>query len=328
VKNKNDIVVNDDLIAKYLGGEANPEEAEAILDWLEEGENQAYFERIQATWDIALPSKATVPFNKNAAWESVQQNLGPVSRESSNRLWFKIAAGLIVGLSASIVGYFLSRQTTVPSQISVVTKKDTKNLRLPDNSTVVINRHSTISYPEGFGKKNREVHFSGEGFFSVERNESVPFIIHTTVGDIKVVGTEFNVSQAGNALEVNVEEGKVLVYTSTDSAYLESGQSARMHSGEPISIINSIDANQWGYASRRFVFEDVPLSEVFERIEKAYPYSIEVSDENIKNCRLTTTFDHKSVREMLNLIGDALDFTIQENDSTFRVEGKGCPSIQ
>ena len=126
-------------------------------------------------------------------------------------------------------------------------------------------------------------------------------------------------------LHVDVQEGKVLVYTASDSAYLDAGHSASLEIGKPINIINAIDANKWGYASRRFVFQDVPLAEVFESIEKAYPYVIEVPNKDIKNCRLTAAFDHVSARDMLNLIGETLDLTIQENDSTFRVEGKGCP---
>ena len=40
MKNKNDIVVDDELIAKYLSGEAQPEEAEALIDWLDDPLNQ------------------------------------------------------------------------------------------------------------------------------------------------------------------------------------------------------------------------------------------------------------------------------------------------
>jgi len=136
------------------------------------------------------------------------------------------------------------------------------------------------------------------------------------------------VSSTRSGLEVNVQEGKVLVYTLTDSTYLEAGQSASLGAGKPINIVDSIDANQWGYATRKFDFQDVPLANVFESIEKAYPYTIEVANKDIKNCRLTASFDHVSAREMLNLIGETLDLTIQENDSTFRVEGKGCPWVQ
>ena len=328
MKNKNDIVVDDELIARYLCGEAQPEEAEALTDWLEEPFNLAHFEKIQATWDVTFPSKGKVSFDKDSAWDALQHNIHSPSERSSFSLWFKIAATLIIGLSAGFLGYRLFQTDSAHSQISVATLKNTETVTLPDNSTVVVNRNSTISYLEGFGNDSREVDFSGEGFFSVKGDESRPFIVHTPVGHVRVVGTVFNVSSTRSGLEVNVQEGKVLVYTLTDSAYLEAGQSASLGAGKPINIVDSIDANQWGYATRKFDFQDVPLANVFESIEKAYPYTIEVANKDIKNCRLTASFDHVSAREMLNLIGETLDLTIQENDSTFRVEGKGCPWVQ
>ena len=328
VKNKNDIVVDDELIARYLSGEAQPEEAEALIDWLEDPLNQTYFEKIQATWHVTFPSKRKVLFDKDSAWEVLQHNIHTPSKTSSLSLWYKIAAALIIGLSAGFFGYYIFQSGSAAKQISVATLKNAETVTLPDNSTVVVNRNSTISYPEGFGKFSREVNFSGEGFFSIHGDESKPFIVHTPVAHIKVVGTEFNVSSTRGGLEVDVQKGRVLVYTSTDSVYLDGGQSASLEAGKPINVVNSVDANQWGYATRKFDFQDVLLADVFESIEKAYPYTIEVANKDIKNCRLTASFDHVSAREMLNLIGETLDLTIQENDSTFRVEGKGCPWVQ
>ena len=330
MENRKEIVVDDELIARYLSGEAQPEEAEALIDWLEEPFNLAHFEKIQGTWNATFPSKGRISFNKDSAWYTLHHNFHThtPSVRSSFPLVYKIAATLIIGISAGLLGFYLLRSNKTASQISVVTLKNSKTITLPDNSTVVVNRNSTISYPEGFTKDTREVEFSGEGFFSIKGDVSKPFIIHTPVAHIKVVGTEFNVSSTSGSLEVNVQEGKVLVYTSTDSVYIEAGHSASLKTGNPIEVVNAVDANEWGYATRKFDFRDVPLADVFESIEKSYPYTIEVANKDIKNCRLTASFDHVSAREMLNLISETLDLTIQENDSTFRVDGKGCPSVQ
>jgi ferric-dicitrate binding protein FerR (iron transport regulator) len=328
VENKKEIVVDDKLIARYLSGEAQPEEAEALIDWLEEPFNLAHFEKIQGTWNATFPSKGKISFNKDSAWDTLRHKFHAPLVRSSFPLVYKIAATLIIGISVGLLGFYLLRSNNTASQISVVTLKSPKTITLPDNSTVVVNRNSTISYPEGFTKDSREVEFSGEGFFSIKGDVSKPFIVHTPVAHIKVVGTEFNVSSTNGSLEVNVQEGKVLVYTSTDSVYIEAGHSASLKTGTPIEVVNVVDANKWGYATRKFDFQDVPLADVFESIEKSYPYTIEVVNKDIKNCRLTASFDHVSAREMLNLISETLDLTIQENDSTFRVDGKGCPWVQ
>jgi len=325
VKSKTDIIINDDLITRYLCGEALPEEAEALHDWMSEEGNMAYFKQIEATWNAALPSGAQLPINKENAWRTMQTNIKSPSAASPFAFWFKIAAALIVGISSGLFVFYRYQDRTSPAELTVASKTTQETITLPDNSTVVLNRNSSISYTKDFAGSQREITFSGEGFFRVEGDAAKPFVIHTPLANIKVVGTVFNVSTLNDNLEVGVQEGKVLVYTSTDSSLLEAGYSATLQSGRPIQPLNRIDINRWGYATRKFVFQDTPLSDVFQSIEQAYPYSIEVPNADIKNCRLTAAFDKVSAREMLNLIGETLDLTVQENDSTFRIEGKGCP---
>jgi transmembrane sensor len=325
VKNKSDIVINDDLISRYLCGEAQPEEAEALVDWLSITENLEYFESIEAAWNATLPSKSLSTFNKESAWKTVQHAVNIQPTKSSMSFWYRAAAVFIVAVSCSLFAYYFYQNRVTPEEITVESAGTQRTVTLPDNSSVVINRNSAISYPENFGKNSRDVNFSGEGFFSVEGNAGKPFIVHTSLGNIRVVGTRFNVSMEKGILNVDVQEGKVLVFTATDSTYLDAGYSASVEANKSINVINAVNENQWGYATRRFTFQDTPLSEVFESIEKAYPYSIEVVNNDIKNCRLTVAFDHVSAREMLNLIAETVDLTIQEYDSSFRVDGKGCP---
>lgn len=334
MKNKNDIDINDELIVKYLTGEANPDEAEALYDWLAIPDNDLYFKKFQKTWDATFPSGKPKPLNKKKAWSILNEQLKSSPSARSPRVFrftlthfpYKIAASLVIALSCGmLVLYIIQNQKSI-SEITFASKQSPRTITLPDNSSVVLNRNSILSYRQNFGEQIREVNFSGEAFFRIKGNVEKPFIIHTAVADISVVGTVFNVSSGTDQLEVSVEEGKVWVYTTADSSYLESGHSASVHSGiKSIDVINSIDINSWAYATRKFVFQDARLTEVFASIEKAYPYSIEIINKDIKNCKLTASFDNVSAREMLNLIGETLDLTIQENDNTFRVEGKGCP---
>lgn len=329
------MVVDDELIAKYLAGEANPDEAEALVDWMAVPQNATYFKKIQATWDSTFPSKAFKTTDKGRAWSNVSTEMTKASPRnprviSSFRISIRhygVAASLIVGLFA--VGFYLMSRPKLYPATEIASAASTFTIMLPDSSGVVLNRNSVISYPDNFGEQRREVDFKGEAFFRVKGDTKKPFVIHTGIADIRVVGTVFNVRQNMDSVQVSVEEGKVLVYTADDSTYLEAGHAATIRAGtRAIDVINKVDKNAWGYATRKFVFQDAPLSQVFENIENAYACSIEIGNKNIKNCKLTASFDHVSAREMLNLIGETLDLTIQQNESAFRVEGKGCPWIQ
>lgn len=329
MKNKNHITISDELIVKYLAGNAAPEEAEALHDWLSIPENEIYFKEFQNTWDTTLPAEKPSMMTTEAAWEifsrdAVKQN--PPSSGFSRTFLFKIAASILVVLACGIAGYlFFSDQ---PSDVLVVvtTNERAKTVHLPDSSVVVLHRRTSISYPENFGKQIREVTFSGEGYFRVQGNPDIPFVIRTSAADVRVVGTVFNVFAGNDRLDVSVEEGKVVLVSKTDSTLLHTGQAGSTRLGNPgIDVSDFIDINNWGYATNKFSFNDASLTEVIRQLEKAFPYRIEIQNKDIKNCKLTATFDQVSAREILNLIGETLDLTVQENDSTFRIEGKGCP---
>lgn len=331
MKNKHDIEINDELIAKYLAGEASPDEAESFHDWLSVPENQSYFEVYQHTWNSTRPSIKPIPITTKNAWEDLNTKLNssgsPIrSRFQPSSLILKIAASVLIVFSGSIFLYYFLREEKAISEVTISANENLRTVTLPDSSKVVLYRHSSISYSENFGLLSREITFSGEGFFRVKGNVARPFVVHTSLADIKVVGTVFNVSLVSDQLDVSVEEGKVMVLSKTDSAVLQSGHAAAVRNQmESIYVKNTIDINNWAYATHKFLFLDTPLEQVFQQIEKAYPYVIEVKNQDIKNCKLTATFDQVSAAEILNLIAETLDLTVQENDNTFQIEGKGCP---
>lgn len=331
MKNKHDIEISDELIVKYLAGEASPEEAEALHNWLLIAGNLLHFEELQSTWNAALPNDKYIPLTSEKAWDALSDRMEHLSIPSQSRSGFspfflKIAASVVIVFTCSIFLYYFAQKEQPVTEVTIVTNENSKEITLPDSSKVVLYRHSSISYATTFDASTREVNFSGEGFFRVEGNIHKPFIIHTSLADIKVVGTVFNVSLTADQLEVSVAEGKVMVLSKTDSTLLQRGHAAAVRaSTKSIEVKNTIDVNNWAYATHKFQFQDTPLLLVFQQIEKVYPNAVKVKDQNIKNCKLTATFDHVSAAEILNLIADALDLTVQENDSTFYIEGKGCP---
>lgn len=331
MKNKHDIEINDDLIVKYLAGEASPDEAESFHDWLSIAENQSYFEGFQQTWNSTRPSVKPILPTTKTAWEDLNAKLNSGSTPIRSRFQLssfivKIAASvLVVFISSIFIYYYLKEEQTI-SEITLRSNENSRTVVLPDSSKVVLYRHSSISYTENFGLLNREINFSGEGFFRVESNVEKPFVIHTSLADVKVIGTVFNISLASEQLEVSVEEGKVMVLSKTDSALLQPGTAATVRgSVKSIDVQSKIDINNWAYATHKFSFLDTPLEQVFQQIEKAYPNVIVVKNQDIKNCKLTATFDQVSAAEILNLIAETLDLTVHENDNTFQIEGKGCP---
>jgi ferric-dicitrate binding protein FerR (iron transport regulator) len=331
VKREHDIEIKDELIVRYLAGEAGPEEAMALQDWLMLAENKAYFENIQRTWEQAHPSKTPRSVDALQAWKNVDLQTEPAvmwkSKSAARRhtVILRIAASLLITILGTLLIYIRVHK---PVERVVVTTTDSlKNVNLPDNSTAILHHNSKLLYPATFGEEQRNVELAqGEAFFTVTSNAEKPFIIHTSVADIRVVGTAFNVALKGDQLEVSVKEGKVLVYTSQDSSYLAAGFTCVVQPAlGTIRVKDSVHTNAWGYATHRLIFKDTPLEEVIADIEKAYPYSITLGNPGINNCRLTATFDNDSAENLLNLIAETLNLSVVKNGTVFTLQGEGCP---
>jgi len=335
---ENEKAITDEVIARYLAGEASPDEAMAVQDALQDLKFQSRFAAWQAAWTAAHPRKATRRVDVAAAWRSLEGQLSPGTMDTRleppatkparqlkfNSKAFRLAASLLLLAAVGVALYSLLPDDETLTYIS--TEKLVRHVDLPDQSVATVFRNSKLSYGTDFSSHHREVSLlEGEVFFNVTHDRKHPFIIHTAVADIKVLGTSFNVSLKGDALEVSVREGKVQVYTKTDSTYLVAGVTGVAQKAGAIVTRDSVNSNAWGYATHQFVFRDTPLHEVIRDLEKAYPYTINVSDPAINNCRLTATFENDSAENLLNLVAESLNLSVATRGAVFTLEGEGCP---
>ena len=90
---------------------------------------------------------------------------------------------------------------------------ETKVFYLPDSSRVMLSGDSRLAYNAQFGKTNRELFLRGEAFFQVKRDTSKPFIVETSLIQVEVLGTSFQVIAQKLQAEVAVEKGRVKITT-------------------------------------------------------------------------------------------------------------------
>ncbi len=326
MKDPETISINDELISRYLAGEASPDEAIALHVWLENAENRLYFEGFESAWQQSQPAQKHVVVDIENDWKTVHDTFksplkGSVRTLSASSFVLRIAAVLVVGLGVAYFFYTRNDDAT----IQTIAKASIERVILADSTVAVLNKEAVVSYPKKFGKTREVVLSKGEAFFKVTHNGK-PFIVHTAVADIHVIGTAFNVTLTDGKLNVTVEEGKVLVTTSNDSTFLDRGYSGSVVSDTtPIKVTPAGDKNIASYATRKFVFEDTPLEQVFQVMQKAYPYSFTMENAGIGGCRLTASFDDVTAEYMLHLIAESLNLSIKKNDQGFVIEGKGCP---
>lgn len=113
----------------------------------------------------------------------------------------------------------------------VETGQKPKVIDLPDGSYVLLNSYSSVSYSSDF--EDRIINLSGEAFFDVQAGDS-PFVVKTELGDVKVLGTGFNVKSNEDELQVEVDEGTVEVASGECTDKIRKGERAVLKKGKDV----------------------------------------------------------------------------------------------
>ncbi len=119
---------------------------------------------------------------------------------------------------------------------TISTSNDFQVAELPDGSVAYINYNSSVEYNKDFNP--RKITQTGEVFYRVTK-EGTPFVVKTELGEITVLGTEFNVNSSSEEMEVEVEQGTVEVKSnaSETARKVKKGEKASVHNtSEGISI--------------------------------------------------------------------------------------------
>jgi ferric-dicitrate binding protein FerR (iron transport regulator) len=184
----------------------------------------------------------------------------------------KNASGQIVYTpAANAGGQMLYNTMTVPKGGNVV------SLALADGSKVWLNAASSIRYPAAFSGAERKVEITGEAYFEVARNASMPFRVSRGNVDVEVLGTHFNVNAFPEEKEIKVTllEGRVKVNRQKEVAMLKPGEQAVVESHSPLTTNHSPDIEQvMAWKNGLFMFNNTDIENIMQQIERWYDVTV------------------------------------------------------
>lgn len=201
-------------------------------------------------------------------------------------------------------------------------------LTLPDGSKVWLNAASSIRYPAAFNNQERRVEITGEAYFEVAKFRNLPFYVNTPDGEIRVLGTHFNVNAYANepAVTTTLLEGKVSL-TSTghpQPVMLQPGQQAQYQlpgaKTQPYLAgdirVQKVDTDPViAWTRNAFVFSNTSLDAAMRQIERWYNVQViikgDIASEAIM-ANLSRDIPISRVMHKLSLTGH-LKFRIEGN---------------
>jgi transmembrane sensor len=181
--------------------------------------------------------------------------------------------------------------------LSVPSGKD-YSILLSDGSRVQLNSGTTLRFPLSFSGKTREIYMSGEMYINVAANATKPFFVHLPNGDIRVLGTSFNVNtyDSGEA-KIALIDGKVSVKNKKDSIQLQPGQQGILSAND--LQINTFDAYETlSWREGRFIFNNARLEDVCKVIPRWFGTMLVLDNKNVADKRFTGTLDRTQPLEV------------------------------
>ena len=288
-------------ILKWLNGELSDKEIEDLKQSEDFNtlEKIAHYSAHMVTPEINAQEALTAFKNRKLTKKK------PKVRPLYFKTIYKVAAVFIVLLASA---YFLFLNSNQSFETGIA---QTKSFKLPDNSEVLLNASSKITFNEKNWDKQRDLTLEGEAYFQVQKGKT--FRVKTTDGIVKVLGTHFDVKQRDNYYEVSCYEGLVSVTYKNQTTKLPPGKTFRVINNQ-IEKTDDFDAETPSWLQKESSFNQIPLHQVLAELQRQYDIKIEI--QNIDTTQLFTgSFTHNNQKIALESVTIPLQLS-------YKIKGK------
>jgi transmembrane sensor len=200
------------------------------------------------------------------------------------------------------------------------TAGEQRTLVLEDGSRVTLNTRTHIEVR--LSRQHRDVRLlEGEAYFEVAKDPTRPFIVQTSVGSARAVGTQFNVYLARSHLAVTTAEGRVLVNGTTGrGVFVDAGNQAQVDGprlNASVAAVNVSSALSW--RSQRLEVDDMPLARVLQEFSRYTTLPVRASSEAIGALRVSAVLRTGDLDALRATLKGAFGLSLQQRDQEYLV---------
>lgn len=216
--------------------------------------------------------------------------------------------------------HYLNSQTI--ANITINTLAETKLVKLPDGTTIALNRYSSLTYPESFDGNKRTVTLKGEAYFEVAKDAKHPFVVLTRDINVQVLGTHFNVEAYANSetTRTTLLEGAVKVYNKQQTLQtILSPNECAIYNKEKGLICQQVGEQakeDISWKEGKFIFTQSSVGEIADELSQSFNIPIDIKSEKLRSYRVSARFENnETLKEILDLLQTAgyFDYTTKNN---------------
>lgn len=271
-----------------------------------------------------------------------------VLRSISMRWWWAAASVILIVSAIALYNYAGKNNNDTTSSLTVIAnasntieRKNTSGkeqvILLTDGSKVFLKPNAILFSPKIFKGQTREVTLIGEAFFQIAKDAQHPFLAHANNVVTRVLGTSFLVKAipGNDYVIVAVRTGKVSVFNEHVMQEENGNELILLPNQQVVISTNKRTLTKSAITDSaiikvpeqpffNFDYEDVPVADVLQAVEKIYAIKIDFDKEKLVNCRITTSLGEEPLADKINIICKAIDASSEITGEGIIIKGGGC----
>ncbi|MEM9013665.1 MAG: FecR domain-containing protein [Pseudomonadota bacterium] len=306
------------FMARRMSRSATAEDEQALTDWLAlSPENRRIWAEYMAVEDRIDGAADTL------AASALERDLEEFATQDANQpplqTWF---AAMAAGFALVIVSAAIFMHSPIDTQTYATAKGQRAEYTLADNSVVTLNTDSELTVTLTHDER-RVALVRGEIMFDVVRDPQRPFVVTTPTADVSVIGTRFNIREAGPGAAISVLSGVVRVSpsdaqdTAAAATTLIAGQQAAFEENGPnkleIRTFNPDTVTSWRRG--RAYYDNESLMNVVADLNRYFPASINLAEPSLSSLRVTGGFDLSNQDTAIEALTVALSLRAERSDA-------------
>ncbi len=248
----------------------------------------------------------------------IQMSIGQQEKRNKTIKWVRVASVAAAAMLTIAVGigWYAQSMITISTEYA-----QQKRITLPDNSIVTLNANSSISYHRAWAWQNkREVWVSGEVYLNVKHLNADPthiqnkeeFRLHAGKILVDVLGTEFNVKQRRQQVQIALLRGKIRVQAENQSQaiIMKPGEIVRYNGILQKQTLEQTRNVPEAWLEGNMVVSGLTARQIIDNFEDTYGYKVVLEDSTLASKQIDGTIAFNSEETILYTLSNILNVNI------------------
>lgn len=287
-------------------------EGAAFKRWLlADPAHRAAYEQAQVLWQKSAAPAARLAEEEQ---DALQRYLDAMARPSARGGWRRVAGLALAAclvLAVGVAGGWHPGYWLQDLQADYSSAGQIRQVTLADQSQVTLDAGSAIAVDFAQGERRvRLLH--GAAFFEVTHTGE-PFLVEAAGGEVRVLGTQFEVREQNEGAQVTVRSGRVGVSPAqgTLARELTANQQVTYRAGRVGDTLAVDSDNRLAWRQGWLNYYQVPLAQVIEDLGRFYPGRMLLLDGDLGQRKVSGSFPVAEPLLALDSLGKVMGFSRQ-----------------